>query len=216
MILATRSPWWNLPLKGIGYWSLAYFLLCFPVGVWIISGRRWAYTLLWTLLAAWIFASVSMSFKHRLPSLGFFSIFLAMLSWLELAWLRRELGRSFFDPRMGWFQGLPKSIPGLTCILPGEANSAFVSRLDEDGAFVFVPYSAQTKWNPFKNLQRKKNQNLEFHFRDRKMTCLGQPIVYLNNGTAAGFQFTGLNPDLQTEIGEFVESVRSEGHAEIR
>lgn len=216
VIIATRSPWWNLPLRGMGYWSLAYFLLCFPIGLWILAGRRWAYSLLRVLLAVWLFASVSLAIKSRLPALGFFSLFLAMLTWLELTWLKRELGRSFLDPKIFWFQGLPRPISGLKCKIAGAESllDLDVSRLDQDGAFVYVPYPKQKGPLPFKGLHRRKKFQLEFSYRDQKLVCAGNPVMHLNSGAGAGFQFADPGADSSKEIGSFVELLRAEGHAE--
>lgn len=143
-----------------------------------------------------------------------------MLSWIELTWLRRELGRSFLDPRIYWFQSLPKPIPGLKCRVGGSGDSEdlAVSRLDGDGAFVFVPYSMQRNLHPFKthlkSHQGRKKFPLEFEFRGSRLSCFGNPVIHLNRGIGAGFQFLVSSADARKEIGEFVERLRGEGHGD--
>src|SRR5438105_369136 len=73
-ILVTRSHWWKLPYQSMGIWSAAVMLICIPLAVWLLQGKKWAFLLsaiflsLWCLLSAWV------SLRMQNPSLGFFTI----------------------------------------------------------------------------------------------------------------------------------------------
>jgi hypothetical protein len=126
------------------------------------------------------------------------------------------MGRSFFDPQLRWYQGLPRPIPGLKCRLPGASpKSDFrVSRLDGDGAFIYVETEGTLKFSDL------PESEMIFSFRDRQVRCRGVPVRSLAKGAGfageagAGFQFRGMPPDSRKELGDFVEILRGEGHAQ--
>lgn len=214
VVIATRSPWWNLPYRSIGYWCLAFALICFPISSWLMGGRKWALRLLIALLSLWVLESARMSIFFRYPALGFFTLLLGALCFLEVMWLQREMRRSFFDPQVQWYQSLPKPIPGLMCeIVSGEKSIDLrVSRIDRDGAFVFVePVSGKVS-NALASVLEKRKLELTFNFRDRRMSCQAAPTLSIAKGTGAGLRFLDVSADLGKEIGDFVEVLRGEGY----
>ena len=207
-IIVSRAPWWKLPHQSIEAYSLATALLIAPLAAWMAHGKKWALNLTAVLAVFWCILSVWLSVQRRNTSLGFFTILL-MIFWSGLwFWLRHEMGRSFFDPELSWFQGLPKAIPGLEChIIKGGSNEGLrVSRLDRNGAFLF------STSNPLGPVSAGQKAELAFSFRDRQVRCWGLPIRVLERNMGAGFQFSGMSSDSQKELGDFVETLRGEGY----
>ena len=209
-VIVTRAPWWRLPLRSIGVWSLSTFLICLPLAVWLMRGNRWAYRILQLFFGAWLFLSAWVAFRTRNPSLGFYTVFLvACFGGLSL-WFRQELARSFFDPKKRWFQGLPQSVPGLVCrVTWGDRElDCKVARLDREGAFVVCPGVEN-----FTGLKADHPSELTFRFRERTIACKALPMRALGGVRGAGFQFTSMAPDLKKELGDFIETLRGEGYA---
>jgi hypothetical protein len=219
VVLVSRTPWWKLPYELMGAWSLAVALLCLPLAVWVLQGRKWALRLAAALATAWCLVSFVAAFRLKNPTLGFFALGLIVYWLVLLSWLRHELSRSFFDPRMRWYQGLPEIIPGLKCqlALPEDRRAELkVSRLDSDGAFVVAESSSG-----FFGLHPSEEAEMIFMFREKQVRCSGRPVRALETGDgrvmAAGFQFTSsgeraMSADARKELGDFVETLRGEGH----
>jgi hypothetical protein len=207
--VATRSPYWRLPLKNMGYWALSFGLICIPLSVWITSAKKWAFTLSSGLALAWIIATAWVALSSQYPPMGFFAVFLLGFFFVTLSALNCELRRSFMDPQLTWYQGLPKPIPGLKCSIElGERTSDFkVSRIDLDGAFLF---SSEFDWKKGISISERKKLDLTFYFKDRKFACSGVPIVSIDQGL--GVQFFNISADLYKEIGDFVELLRGQGY----
>ena len=124
------------------------------------------------------------------------------------------MGRSFFDPRLSWYQGMPKPIPGLRCRLE-KSLDLDVCRLDQDGAFLF--YSANPSQDGksqgvLPGLLAKRRLSMVFYFRDRQVECQGIPILSLKDGRGMGVQFLGATDDLNKDIGDLLEFLRGEGY----
>jgi hypothetical protein len=115
--IVARAPIWNLPYRNIGYWAFTFALISIPLIVWITSARKWALSLCTALAGLWILASIWMTFHIGYPQLGFFTLLLFLFFVVLLMFLKYEMGRSFFDPGLPWYQGMPKPIPGLRCRL---------------------------------------------------------------------------------------------------
>ena len=177
-------------------------LICIPLGFWMASGKRIGlvltglFGLLWSLLSAWV------SYRNGNPGLAFFTLFLCLFWVLIYFFLRLEMGRSFLDPGLKWYQGMPTPIPGLVC------QSIFkVSRIDEDGAFIFS--TDQSKIEHSQQLQE-----IVLAFRGREIKCSGKTISLLRGQTGLGFQFSGMSADGRKELGDFVEMLRGEGYVQ--
>src|SRR5262249_49914006 len=138
-----RAPWWRLPLDRVLIWSGAVALLCIPQAAWLAQGKRWAYWLTTAFGAVWVILTTWVALRTGNASLGFLAAFLTLFFALTLSWIRREIDRSFVNPGIQWYEGLPRPIPGLDCqLVRGTHGEHYrVSRLDRDGAFVFRPKS---------------------------------------------------------------------------
>ena len=208
VIVTFQSPWWNLPLHQIEYWSLAFSLICLPLCTWLLSAKKWAFLITSGLSVLWVFLSAWIALKGRNPSLGFYTVFLSLFLLGSLLWIRSELGRSFLDPQLFWYQGLPKPIPGLSCRVSvgDEMVQLRVSRFDQEGAFVF---EAKRK---LEFISKIKALELSFQFRERKLICKGAPVVLTSTGNVLGVRFLRMSSDFKKEIGDFVEVLRGEGY----
>jgi hypothetical protein len=212
-MLATNAPWWRMPLErlerdgaiALGIWAL--------VAVGLLRAKKWAWRLALVLAIAWSLSTIWMAVRMRNPSLGFFAVGLAAILGGLLAWLRHEIGRSFLDPRMRWYQGLPKAIPGLACRVP--SGDLRVCRIDQEGAFVYrgAEGAAAVPTSPGVPVE------LLFQFREKHVRCLGVPVQVFTEpagaaATGAGFRFQGMSADMNKDLGDFIESLRGEGHVE--
>jgi hypothetical protein len=180
----------------------------------MMGAKKWAYFITAGLAALWFISSAWVSIRMRYPTLGFYTLILLAFFLLELLWLKIELQRSFFDPQLTWYQGLPKPIPGLKCeLLLGEKPIDMrVSRIDTEGAFIFSLGRVTEIPGVLSVLVDRKKLEMSFVFRDRKITCQGSPTLALDRGVGGGIQFFGVSSDLKKEIGDFIEVLQGEGY----
>ena len=134
-VIATRAPWWRLPYEAIEIWCLAVAMMVIPLSAGSRPESRWALNVAVGILSLWVLLSGWYSVRTHHPALGFFTLFLLLFFGMVASWLDQELGRSYFDPRMHWYEGLPKPVPGLSCEADG--RKLRVARMDEEGAFLF-------------------------------------------------------------------------------
>jgi hypothetical protein len=209
VILASRLAWWKVPRSTLGFWGVAMFLVCLPLAGWLLQGKRWAHVLSSVLSGLWVLASLGVAIYKRNPSVGFFTLFLGLFLLLLMNWIQDELNRSYFNPRLSWYQGLPKPVAGLHCEVSDKGlnpTEYFVSRMDEEGAFLFVPKERGA------TLAAGQMFDLSFRHGHRKFACRGVPMRELGPGLGSGFQFRELTPDLRKDLGDFVEALRGEGY----
>lgn len=214
-IILTRAPWWKLPIRNMLIGSGAVALICIPIILWLIQGRRWAYRLAMILAYAWALVTGWVAIRLHHSSMGFFAVFLLFFFIGILFILRQEIGRSFFDPRMRWYEGLPKPIPGVSCqlSLEGRRQVCRVCRLDEEGAFIYG-CNTDSGLQPVPALVSDEILELIFEFRDRQIRCSGIPVCYLGGQIGAGFQFREVSSDKKKELGDFIAGLRGEGYVE--
>jgi hypothetical protein len=220
--IVARAPIWKLPYQNISYWALTFTLITIPLMVWITAAKKWALNLCGAFAGLWILASSWMAFHMGYPQLVFFTLVLFLFFSGVLLALKHEMSRSFFDPELAWYQGMPKPIPGLRCQLSlvdkGKDKSKDrsvdldVCRLDQDGAFLFCPAQDSESLSLLPDLLTQPRLGMIFYFRDRQVECQGAPILALNQRTGAGIQFLGASDDLGKDMGDFVELLRGEGY----
>lgn len=212
-VIVTRAPWWRLPYQSIALWSASVFLIILPLSVWLTRGRMGAARMLEALLGLWLVLNAWVAAHSRSPALGFFTLLLLGLFGAWITWARYELGRSFFDPRMSWYQGLPRPLPGISCRVAWSDREldCRVSRLDRQGAFIFQA-SAQLGDPGLTALRTDVRSELTFSFRESTVRCTGVPVRALDGDRGAGFQFDGLAPDLKKQLGDFIEALKGEGY----
>ena len=203
-------PWRSKSFLVLG-WGIGTALVFIGVAACIVRGFRWSPTLLTVWGATWVLTSTSYAVRMQNYSVAFFTLFLALYWFFARTWIRTEMRRSFFDPRMAWYHGLPRPIPGLECEI-ADATSLQVGRLDEDGAFVFTPSEERARaleaW-----LNSKAGQTgLRFRFMEKYVDCSGFAVTRLPGGAGAGVQFSGMTPDGRKDLSDFVEGLRGGGH----
>jgi hypothetical protein len=213
-VVATRAPWWRLPYRSMATWSAAVFLILLPLSFWIVRGHKAAARATEAFLVTWVALGAWVAMRTHNPGLGFFTLLLLALFWIWVAWERHELGRSFFDPRMSWYQGLPRPVPGVVCRVGWSDREleCRVCRLDRQGAFVYQP-SAGPGDPALSGLRTDVRSDLTFTYRERTVRCTGIPVRTLDGDRGAGFQFDGLAPDLRKQLGDFIETLKGEGYA---
>lgn len=212
MVMA-RAPWWALPVRSMeiaAAWALGISII---LSILLLQARRGLHLALLGIGALWVLLSVLMAIRTHNPGMGFFSIFLAVYFGLLTSWVKHEFCRSFFNPAMAWFEGAPRSIPALACeIVSGEQTTALkVSRLDEEGAFVFIggPRKTLAKKIPL----RKQRLELLFRFRDQEVSCHAIPMLFFKRSSeGVGLRFDGNTPDQRKKLGDFIETLRGEGY----
>jgi hypothetical protein len=97
----------------------------------------------------------------------------------------------------------------------GERRAGFqVCNLDRDGAYLFVADNAEVADFLPNESGNNEKMDLVFRFRDREIRCAGTPVSRLSRAAGGGFQFRGLSPDAQKDIGDFIETLRGEGYAD--
>jgi hypothetical protein len=125
------------------------------------------------------------------------------------------MDRAFFNPKLKWYQGLPKPIPGLKCVVRhgDHERELRVGRIGADGAFLFSNGAVLTDLIDWKLRHRSRvKTELNFIFRNRQVHCQGLPVRVLEGNQGAGFQFCGMTPDTLKEMGDFIEVLRGEGY----
>jgi hypothetical protein len=215
-VVATRAPWWNLPYRKIALWSLSAILIYLPISIWLSQGRKWAIGVCAAFSAVWCLGSVWTAVRLQHPLLGYYTVILLLYFSAVIAWLRHEISRSFFDPQLKWYQGLPRPIPGLYCeLVLGDRKADFrVSRIDREGAFLFSEGRKGEEILPLELARLGGKPDLVFHFRDRELKCQGHAMRVLSEGLGVGLQFVGLTPDVRKQMGDFVELLQGEGYVQ--
>lgn len=188
--------------------AMACALLGFPV----LFAWRPVWGALGCVFGAWLGSAAWMAFRDHNFGLALFAVLLAVFQSLYLVWLRIELGRSFCDPRVRWYHGLPTPIPGLVCDL-GTSDRFRVSALDRKGIFLYRETGGATPdW-----VVGRQARELALCFRDRRVRCRGIPVRALRRAgefRGVGLRFAGMSPDMLKQLGDFVEVLKGEGYVQ--
>jgi hypothetical protein len=212
-IVLARAPWWALPIRAMEKSAAITFGGAFLGSLLLVNGVKLSRWIFLGIGILWVGLSAFWSIRTKNPGLGFFSIFLSVYIGLVLYWIKHEMSRSFFDPNMFWYEGLPKNIPALSCeIVAGETRTEMkVSRLDEEGTFIFsdAPYSLSDRFP----MSPDRKSELIFRFRDRQVTCHGVPMSFFKRTSeGVGFRFFENSMDQRKDLGDFIEALRGEGY----
>ncbi len=213
-VVVTRSPWWRIPVESMKASGLLAFVLFAPLALTLLRARRWALTVSTILALIWCAGTAWMAVRDKNTSLGFFLLGLVTYWIVQLYWVKFELGRSFLDPGFRWFQGVPEAIPGLKAMVGRGSNGQTfkVSRIDQDGAYLFF---RETAVETFVAIDPKIVTQVSLAFRNRQLSFDGRWVSLFDRGQGArgmGLQFEGLSPDAKKDLGDFIESLRGEGH----
>ncbi|OFZ74701.1 MAG: hypothetical protein A3K03_07270 [Bdellovibrionales bacterium RIFOXYD1_FULL_44_7] len=208
VMVATNSPWWHAPYRAIQVCCSFVFLLVLPVIFLIGRGKHWALSIVFVLGFLWVLASAGFALYAQNPLLGFFSVFVVVFWLVAYQWIKHELNRSYFNPRVYWFQGMPQSVPGLVCVInsKGREDRFQVSRIDKEGCFLFSINKQ------IEEAVAGKAIEMIFSFRDKQVKCKGFAIRTLPKNSGLGMKFFFESSDVKKEVGDFVEVLRGEGH----
>jgi hypothetical protein len=212
VILVKRAPWWRLPYQQIGYVCVPVFAACVIISILLLKGRRIAWYVMAVLSGFWFLSNGWMALRLHYPSLGIFGLVLGGLMLAHLSWLKLELGRSFIDPKMHWYEGLPQPVPGLNCEV--DRNAYRVARLDREGVFVFRDNSRGTAATDEK-FKKPENSELLLSFREKQIRCVGVPVCVfdrMGSESVIGFKFRDMSADSRKQLGDFVEALKGEGY----
>lgn len=222
VILVKRAPWWRLPYQQIGFVCAPVFVACVILSILLLKGRRIGWYATAVLDGFWFLSIGWIALRLHYPSLGIFGLILGGVMLAHLAWLKLELGRSYIDPRMHWYEGLPQSVPGLACEVRPQAERAErsqkdeyrVSRLDREGVFVFRDNSSATAHRAEK-FGKPENVELLLSFREKQARCVGVPVCVfdrMGSESIVGFKFRDMSADSRKLLGDFVEALKGEGY----
>jgi hypothetical protein len=211
--------WWDLPMADLllaGWIALAFVA---PISWRLVMGRRGAWHALATgcallclgllLRAAWIRGTLQ----------GIWAVGVSAFCTGLVAWTRHEQRRSYFDPKMPWFQGLPIAIPRLTAVVTSGAHPAGselqVCRLNSEGMFAFSRSGA---------IVPETEVELELRHGDpheERKTRIAGTVVRQFEGRSSkrdsgdwgvGIRFHSREPDAEKDLLDFLEVLRGEGY----
>ena len=204
---------WNLPRERIAAVALLAALLFFPLVHWLNSGRIWALWLTVITATSWFAVSLVSAFHLASFWMAIFVTFLGAYWIITWSWLKLELEKSYFDPRMKWYHGAPEAISGLTArpTTEGLQGDFRVCRFDYDGAFIFRSAAAKAAGQEAK--KPGKRLKVCFSFRGSEVEVEGAVIKVIGTNEGFGIRFEVNSPDLRKELGDFIERLRGEGYA---
>lgn len=209
----SRHVWWDLPMKELAWVGWASLVVMAPL-VWrMMMGRRGAFESVAVVLGLGCLFLVLSSLALRGTLQGVWTLTVMASLLLLMAWVRIELRRPYFDPRMGWFAGLPRAIANLEAVVMANPKSAEpavrlkVARVGPEGVFVFTSAELQ---------ELSPVLEMELSFHGRKVRVSGDVVrQFYHPGAGCGFgvRFGQCSPDLKKDLGDFISSIRSEGYA---
>ena len=90
-VIASRAPWWDLPIKSMQIWSLSVALMSFPLSIWIVNGKRWAYHVTKVFAISWCLLSIAIAIELSHFWLNVFVLCLVVFWILTLNRIRFEM-----------------------------------------------------------------------------------------------------------------------------
>jgi hypothetical protein len=165
--------------------------------------------------------AIWVALRELSTSLGVFAVLLIGFSLAMIAMVDHERARSYLDPRMQWFEGRPRFIPGMrAAITPTAAEPAAfsdsapwrVARLDREGVFLFECSSPVREIPPFILSDARVKLMLEFH--GTRVSVEGEPVTVLTSRRGVGLKLRPGTLDESTGLGLLVEAVRGVGYGE--
>lgn len=227
MIVSRSHGQWPLHLQTMILQAIPITIASAILIMGILHGSRLSYWATTALIYLWSLASAWIAIRMHDPLLGFFTAFQLLFFIIMQLWLDKEMGRSFFDPHLKWYQGNPKPIAGLhlKCELAWDTKKTQyrISRLDNEGVFIYnnsntpIPI-AETQHLPAQESQesgpKANEQKLILSFLDRKAICDVKSVRLLAGQTGAGFQFCEMPIERKKELLDLIEELRGGGYLE--
>jgi hypothetical protein len=210
--------WWDLPRGDIllaGWLALAIIA---PISWRLIVGRRGAWQVLAAVCTLICLALLLNAAWMRGTVQGLWAVAVCAICTALLAWTRHEQQKSYFDPGMPWFQGLPVAIPRLTAaVISGSVSTSDelqVCRLDACGVFVF---SRSGTIVPRTEVEIELRHGEPHSERKTRITGTvvrqfeGRSSKRESGDWGVGIQFHPLEPDAEKDFRDFLEVLRGEG-----
>jgi hypothetical protein len=210
--------WWDLPMAELLLAGWIALVMVAPISWRLIMGRRGAWHALAAICALVCLGLLLQAAWMRGTIQGLWAVVVCGLCTVLLAWTRQEQRKSYFDPGMPWFQGLPVAIPRLTASMMSGAVPASgelqVCRLDSGGVFVFsragsiVPRTEVElelrHGEPHSERKTRITGTVVRQFEGRSSKCE-------SGDWGVGIQFHPLEPDAEKDFRDFLEVLRGEG-----
>lgn len=199
--------WWDLPLEHLRWVGAATLAVLAPLSWRLILGRRGSFASVAVLMGLMCLALAIRALLMRGTLQGVWTLTVTALCVALLAWIRQQLEQPYFEPRMGWFAGLPRELAPIEAHLNG-AGGVRVARLAPAGAFVFAD-RGQAPSGP--------GMVLELAFKGRKVRMSGDLVRQFSHpgsGWGVGIKFRPPTPDERKDLGDFLNVVWSHGHAD--
>lgn len=184
----------------------------------LLNGKKGALPLIFTLFTGWTLGGGWLAVRNRDAGLGYLILLQSAFFFLFLMWIRWEFQRSFIDPQLRWFQGMPRPLPWMRCQIeiPGASTELRVGRLDREGVFLFCGGASQEKARALWAAAGKTGLiDVVLRLRDRELGARGVIRGVLDRGIdgfGIGLQFSGMTPDARKALGDFIEYLRGEGY----
>ncbi len=198
--------WWDLPVGELRWVGWIILILIAPLSWRLMMGRRGAFESLVVVIGLLCLFLGVRALAMRGTLQGVWTLTLTGLCVSLLAWIRRELAAPYFDPRMGWFAGLPPAMVPVEARWLDLDSTLSVARLGPTGVFVFSSHGAPPSGQV---------GELELSFRERKVRLTGSVVRQFSHpgaGWGAGVRFGPLAPDAKKDFGDFLNAIRAEGH----
>ncbi len=215
-VILSQNPWWQMPKLHLVWVAAVTGLLCFGIVFSIFKARAFSTKILAVSFTACFLFSAGYAIYLKFPKLGLFALFTLLLFLGEWLWLRNELGKSYLDPKLKWYEGAPSRIPGLRCewVDPEEGLYPFeVSRLDILGTALFRPHHGANSNDLADLIGKRERIQLKFQFKDRDLNLSAVPRLFWERQvTGVGLQFDHLSPDEKKNLADFVEVLKGEGY----
>jgi hypothetical protein len=214
----SRHVWWDLPIHELQTVGWIVLVLVAPVSWRLAMGRAGT----WITLAVVCSGTCLFLFFRALLAGGtiqaLWSVVVAAVCVGVLGWTRFEQKKSYFDPKMNWFEGRPQAIPGLQVrILMNEGAPAVlrVCRLDQDGLFAYSSYGSI-----FPDSRVELELYLGDPHHERRARIKGdvvrqfekRSVNRLSGDWGVGVRFHPQTPDETKDFRDFLEVLRGEGY----
>ena len=206
-ILLHNAEWRNLPYEKMVFNALISGVIFIPIATLICHGYKIALNLALFIGVIWCIKNTWLSFSTGLFWYLIFNVFFISYWIFTYFIIRKELKKSFLDPKMHWYQGLPKHIPSLKSSV--EKNEFRVARIDRDGAFIF---NKNKKSNINLHPEMKKH-TISFKYRGNQISCKCEVISTLKRGVGYGVRFSDLSWKENKQLGDFIEKLYGEGYS---
>jgi len=210
--------WWDLPMGDLLLAGWLALIIVAPISWRLIMGRRGAWQALAAICTLLCLALLVKAAWMRGTIQGLWAVAVCALCTVLLAWTRHEQKKSYFDPEMPWFQGLPVAIPRLTAwVISGAVpvgSELQVCRLDAGGIFAFsrsgsiVPRTEVEielrHGEPHSERKTRITGTVVRQFEGRSSKCE-------SGDWGVGIRFHPLEPDAEKDFLDFLEVLRGEG-----